>query len=226
MVATSGSGWVLAPFLVALEAETDALFPSRSIASDGSIGNAEHAARESDHNPDDAGIVKAIDLTDDDVHRCDVGLLAAHLVATKDRRVKYQIHKGTIWRSYATSSLPAWTPDVYTGLNAHLKHLHVSVLDDQVNATGPWWPVAPTPTLSLEDEMQATLSWLSNGGSAALYLCAGATATWVNGADAIAIATVRGAKADSSTDKKPHGKAFLRQITILDGPLLGTSKKV
>ena len=225
MVATSGSGWVLAPCLVTLVAETNRLFPQRSIGSDGSIGDLAHASRESDHNPS-GGYVHAIDLTDDDTHRCDVTILLTNLVATKDRRIKYLIHKGTIWRSYATSGLPAWTPDVYTGINAHLKHLHVSVLDDQVNATGPWWPVAPTPTLSLEDEMQATLSWLSNGGSAALYLCAGATATWVNGADAIAIATVRGAKADSSTDKKPHGKAFLRQITILDGPLLGTSKKV
>ena len=103
-------------------------------------------------------------------------------------------------------------------------HVHFFAGDATPKAVTDHYTPAPTP--SEEDEMQATLSWLSDGGSPALYLCAGTTASWVNGADAIAIATVRGAKVDSSTAAKPHGKAFLRQITVLDGPLIGTSKKV
>jgi hypothetical protein len=45
------------------------MFPERSKESDGSIGNAEHSARQSDHNPDQFGIVRAIDITNDPTER-------------------------------------------------------------------------------------------------------------------------------------------------------------
>lgn len=141
MVAVRGSNWRLAPALEALVDETDRLFPGRSTASDGSIGDPAHAARVSDHNPD-GGWVDALDLTDDDAHGCDVGLLAHHLVASRDPRVSYLIHKGTIWRGYDKPSLPAFTPQVYTGVNAHKLHLHISIDDDHRNDLGPWWPQA------------------------------------------------------------------------------------
>lgn len=142
MVATAGRNWKLAPCLVALFAEADDRKPSRSHAADGSIGNAEHAARTSDHNPDD-GWVTAGDV-DDDNDSTDLGvdLLRAHLVASKDPRVKYLIRNGTIWKSYPNRGLPAWAPQVYTGPNAHRHHLHVSVKNEAAarNNTDPWWP--------------------------------------------------------------------------------------
>lgn len=154
MVATSGSGWRLAPALVRLIDETDRLFPQRSQASDGSIGDTAHSARTSDHNPDD-GWVDAVDITDDDAHGCDVALLAHHLVAKRDPRVGYLIHKGTIWRGYDKPGLPAFTPQPYTGPNAHEHHLHVSIDDDHRHDTAPWWPQAepaPPPIAPAEDD--------------------------------------------------------------------------
>lgn len=141
MVATSGAGWKLAPCLVALIDQADALFPNRSTASDGSIGDAAHAARESDHNPAD-GWVCAVDITDDKANGCDADLLAQHIVASRDPRVKYVIWNDTVVRSYDKPGLSAWTPEEYLGTNPHVTHTHVSVhntasaLDD----TSDWWP--------------------------------------------------------------------------------------
>ena len=167
MVAEHGATWNLSPCLIDLMHETDRLFPGRSTASDGSIGDPAHAARVSDHNPSlprPPGYVDAIDLTDDDSSGCDVGRLVHHLVASRDRRVKYLIHKGTIWKAGASGNVPAWTPTPYTGPNEHAHHLHVSILPTQRFATGAWWAVAdvvpgpvpqpvPTPKPKEDDEM-------------------------------------------------------------------------
>lgn len=141
MVATSGRGWHLAPCLVALIEESDRLFPSRSIASDGSIGDQAHASRDSDHNPAN-GWVCAVDVTDDKAHGCNADLLARHIVACRDPRVKYVIWNRTIAKSYPNRGLPAWTPQPYTGVNAHEKHTHVSVHNTPAarGDTSPWWP--------------------------------------------------------------------------------------
>ena len=45
------AAWIVAPSLDALLAQLNALAPGRSRASDGSIGDAAHAARTSNHNP-------------------------------------------------------------------------------------------------------------------------------------------------------------------------------
>lgn len=143
MVALKGRGWVLAPCLVELMKETDRLFPERSTASDGSVSSAAHRLQNpnSDHDPD-GGFVRAVDITDDDAHGCDVQRLVDHLVRTKDSRVKYLIHKGAIWKAYPNRGLPAWVRQPYTGANAHDHHLHVSIRDGQERTRGAWWPVA------------------------------------------------------------------------------------
>lgn len=129
----------LAPCLVAMFDQADARWPRRSIASDGSIGDPAHAARTSDHNPDASGDVLAGDLTDDKANGCDADAFAEHLRATRDRRVKYVICNGRIFRSYGTSAWK-WTP--YTGPNGHFQHTHVSVLDtpEAKNDLRPWFP--------------------------------------------------------------------------------------
>lgn len=63
--------WRLAPALVTLRDEINKRFPNRSTISDGTIGDAAHASRDSDHNPwvidtDGVGVVTAIDITEDD----------------------------------------------------------------------------------------------------------------------------------------------------------------
>ncbi len=146
MVATSGTQngarWRLAPCLVHLFLEADHRDPTRDDSSDGSIGDADHQSRPSDHNPVD-GWVTASDIDDDqDEPSPGVHLLRAHLTASQDSRVKYLIHEGTIWKAYPNRGLPAWTPQPYTGFNAHKQHLHISVWNtpEARNDIGPWWP--------------------------------------------------------------------------------------
>lgn len=125
--------WRLAKALDELRAEVDERWPNRSRVSDGTIGDAEHATRDSDHNPwvKDArgeGVVTAIDITGSDADRPDIADFIVHtIIRRRDKRVKYVIHDRQIWRSYNKPGIPAWTPAPYMGKNAHLKHVHVSV---------------------------------------------------------------------------------------------------
>ena len=128
--------WKLSPALVRLRDEINAAYPTRSKASDGSIGDTAHSARKSDHNPDGAGWVRAIDVTEWDpgtpnVDGDDVAeALAEYLRAKKDPRVKYVIWRGRMFASYATASRRPWTWGPYSGPNGHFKHCHVSVVAD------------------------------------------------------------------------------------------------
>lgn len=146
---------------LALVDELDDIFPKRSRRSDGTKGDAAHAARTSDHNPwvpDPAGIVSgvvtAVDLTDDDLAGADMRKLVHWLTtASRDPRIKYLIHEGKIYSSYKTSSYPAWAARPYSGPNGHFKHLHVSVNPEPHHFDNgrPWGISAafrtPAPTL-------------------------------------------------------------------------------
>ena len=145
--------WKLSPALVRLRDEINAAYPKRSKASDGSIGDTAHSARKSDHNPDGAGWVRAIDVTEWDpgtpnVDGDDVAeALAEFLRAKKDPRVKYVIWRGRMFASYATASRRPWTWGPYSGPNGHFKHCHVSVVADARGLDAkPWgFSVGATP---------------------------------------------------------------------------------
>lgn len=134
-------GWLVAPSLNILLAEVNYRWRSRPTASDGSIGNAAHAARTSDHNPwvvlNGQAYVTARDFTNADMDG-DEGawyddiaeIISEHLRATRDDRVKYVIWRARMFSSYATASTPAWQWRPYTGPNLHYKHCHVSVVAD------------------------------------------------------------------------------------------------
>lgn len=127
----------LAPALIAMEREANTIAPARSKASDGSFPSAAHSATNptSDHETGNA-----LDLTHDPGD-FDIAERFRLIVARRDPRVKYLIHNGTIWKSYANRGLAPWTPQVYTGTNAHKSHGHTSVYDDaRRNDTSPWWP--------------------------------------------------------------------------------------
>ncbi len=137
--------WRLAPALVRLRQEINAAYPARVTSSDGSIGDEAHSSRTSDHNPDAAGWVRAIDVTEWDpgtptVDADDVAeALAEHLRASRDPRVKYVIWRGRMFSSYPTTSRRAWEWRPYTGPNGHFRHVHVSVQpDDRGLASAPW----------------------------------------------------------------------------------------
>jgi len=177
--------YFLSPALVRLRAEVNALWPGRSKASDGWIGDTSHAARKSDHNPDysAAGIVRAIDVTNNGIN---VDAFISSVI--RDARCRYVISRGRIW-----TRENGWQR--YTGANAHNHHVHVSVrtgggYDMQVHSWGlsttvgnnlggggsvtvPNIPGAPAPITPEDDltpdesrKLTAIFDALFNGGSA------------------------------------------------------------
>lgn len=138
------ANWRVAKALLTLRRQVDARSPRRSKVSDGSIGDAAHATRDSDHNPwvrdGGMGVVTAIDITHDPAGGCDAGTLAEALVESRDPRVKYIIFNRRIVNSAAIDGTAAWTWRAYRGRNAHTKHVHISVRPDKTAYDGesPW----------------------------------------------------------------------------------------
>ena len=122
--------WDVANCLDQLLNEINASAPNRNKASDGSIGDADHSASTSDHNPCDChDKVCARDFTHDPGGGFDSYAFAQWLAErTKgpEARVKYIISNGQI-ASGQGQSYPAgvWRP--YSGSNPHDHHVHVSV---------------------------------------------------------------------------------------------------
>lgn len=128
--------WREAKSLLALREEVNTKYPNRSTVSDGTIGDAGHATRDSDHNPwviDNTGIgvVTALDLTHDPASGADMDELAHVLASQRDHRIKYIIRRRKIARSYDKPGILAWSWADYTGTNPHITHMHVSVLPEQ-----------------------------------------------------------------------------------------------
>ncbi len=138
--------WRAAPSVAAGLAEATRRWPGRRRASDGTVGDTAHAAGHSDHNPDASGVVHAFDLTHDPATGVDCNVLAAHLVAARDARVKYIIWNRQI--SNPTVQNGAWRP--YHGKNPHDHHMHVSVKATTAaeNDTSDWWNLSGGPAPS------------------------------------------------------------------------------
>lgn len=136
--------WRLAKSLETLRAQINTMFPSRAKASDGTIGDAAHASRDSDHNPwvkDGAmGVVTALDITCDAGDGADTEALAETLRLQRDPRIKYVIYDKRIFSACPAHGKPAWTWRRYTGRNPHTKHFHVSVqpVKSLYDSTVPW----------------------------------------------------------------------------------------
>lgn len=133
--------WRLAHSLEKLRAQVNAARPNRSKSSDGSVGDAAHASRTSDHNPwlqdGTMGIVSAIDITHDPKGGFDSYAFAEWLRVHKDRRLKYVISNRRI---FSSTTSPAWEWRGYTGQNAHDHHCHVSVMSSKAlyDSTTDW----------------------------------------------------------------------------------------
>jgi hypothetical protein len=138
-------------------AEVNALAPKRSKGSDGWLGDASHASRASRHNPNNAGVVCAQDITHDPKGGCDI-----HAIA---EAVRLRYHDGhptnpcfeyVISNGRVASRSSGWKWKTYTGANQHDKHAHFAVgrgpdseptapYDDRT----PWGVASPTE----EDDM-------------------------------------------------------------------------
>lgn len=109
--------WTLAPALTQLLTEINRRWPGRSKALDGTIGDAAHRARVSEHNPDSLGVVRAIDV---DINGINVQQLLD--AAIRDQRVHYVIYNRKIY-----SRTHGWAARPYTGASPHDRHVHISL---------------------------------------------------------------------------------------------------
>lgn len=149
--------WRVARSLLVLRDQANAAWPDRNRRSDGTVGDAAHRSRTSDHNPwVDGAVVTALDLTHDPASGADMHALAARLVASRDPRIKY-----VIWnRRIVSRTVSPWQWRAYGGSNPHTTHLHVSVepVRSRYDDVSPWsLPGTKTlrPSTNEEDEDMA-----------------------------------------------------------------------
>lgn len=168
--------------------QVNEMFPGRSKDSDGWIGDPLHAARASDHNPNEHGVVCAYDFTHDPSHGLDSEKLAETIRLSGDPRLGYVISNrkisnpligGGIWRQY-------------TGLNPHDHHVHVSVKQDQnlYDDSREWNLSRLTPTIRVAVLPPPTLR-LGAGETADIIKLRSLLATQENGFGPILDAQVR-----------------------------------
>lgn len=140
-----------APALVALRNEVNDRFLRRDKSSDGCCGDAAHAARTSDHNPDAAGYAHALDIDEDIEPGRDLLWLVPILQA--DSRTKYTIYERVItYRDCKTHGTGQCPGHPYTGVNAHLHHLHLSIKSTATFDKRRWLTVSIPAT---ENDMTA-----------------------------------------------------------------------
>lgn len=141
MVYLSGTRGTLAPALVTMYREANTKFPGRETASDGSIGDADHTTRTSDHNPKipiPPGWIDALDLDYDQAAGADwfhwAEVIRIRCKAGLEKRVKYIIFFARYF-----SANTNWEWATYTGVNAHKAHMHTSVNATYRHVTDPWF---------------------------------------------------------------------------------------
>ncbi len=148
--------WREARSLTTLLAQVNALHPGRRKGDDGEIGDLRHQHEKSEHNPDQFGIVRALDITHDPAH-FDSYAFAETLRRAMDPRIKYVISNRRIFdgAGYGENSWK-WRPYTRVGGDPHTGHVHISVVaDSRADNTSPWalgvspaTPTAPAPTPS------------------------------------------------------------------------------
>lgn len=143
--------WFTPPSLNAYMDEIEDAWPEGNSKYDGTVASRGHdlANPRSDHRPhpytDSPGIVRA---TDAFVTPIQGARLFTALIESRDSRLKYAIYDHQIVASYKTSHRAAWVPGPYDGYNAHVGHLHLSVLSTMDYFSHPWnlnLSTIPTP---------------------------------------------------------------------------------
>lgn len=145
--------WRVARSLDQLLEEINTAAPNRSKVSDGSIGDAAHASRDSDHNPwvigvGGVGVVRARDFTHDPAGGLDCNdlatFLARKLLGLDGSHPALGSGAYVIWNRRILSRDrrdEGWRP--YAGSNPHDHHLHLSVATAATgyDSTTRWgWP--------------------------------------------------------------------------------------
>lgn len=172
LISVKASTWRVAQSLLVLRGEINAWAPSRSKLSDGTIGDAAHASRCSRHNPNDLGIVCALDVTHDPNNGCDIHALARNLVRSpRHPELEYIVSNHQI-----CSRNSGWVWRAYFGSNPHTLHAHFAVgrgsdcePTPPYDSTEPWnvtlrmggAPITPGP-VNLGDDMPVYVRTAAN----------------------------------------------------------------
>ncbi|HMG43542.1 MAG TPA: peptidoglycan-binding domain-containing protein [Acidimicrobiales bacterium] len=114
--------WRLAKSLEGLRDQVNDHAPGRRKQTDGTIGNEEHQKGHSRHNPNDAGVVCALDLTDDPTNGCPIHEIADSVVANPHPALAYVISNRRVARRST-----GWAWHTYTGASPHVSHAHFAV---------------------------------------------------------------------------------------------------
>lgn len=216
-----------APAARALLREASAKWPHRRTSSDGVCARAEHTTANpgSHHEPWLLLLGRwwatAVDLSDDKANGCDADALAEALRVRRDPRVLYVISNRRMYSSYPARGYPAWTWRPYTGSNPHETHTHISLTEEAVFSTAPWWP---DPTPPEDDEMDRTCvpSWERRqaNGRVGFFAVHDAPDLGPNG---VRILAMNGARGLVRTDGSVFGVPLMN-IAGLAGKVLGVEE--
>jgi hypothetical protein len=211
--------------LLVLRDQVDAHWPIRDKSNDGMLGDVRHAATTSDHNPNAAGVVTAIDITKDLAHGLDSRVVAQALLDSRDPRIKYIISDGQI----CSSKVSPWVWRPYSGADDHSHHFHLSVDAD---------PVLYDSQLLWKFGEALPLPMFSNSGRGSWYSQYVGKFTWVDTGDApgsAALGVPDDAQGVSFFDagtlgkwfhvRAPNGVISMEQQTDI-GPAPGTGRLI
>ena len=122
--------WRLAAAADTLRKQVDTRYPKRDKGSDGTVGDQAHRRRVSDHNPDKAGFVMALDLDEDGwPAHVFADQLIAYMRASGDQRIKNIVYENRVasgtYKNVKgdTPTWWVWRPAFGMG---HEHHIHVS----------------------------------------------------------------------------------------------------
>lgn len=116
--------WRNAKALDVFRAEITKAYPGRKSGSLQTIGDPNHSSRESQHNPNAAGVVTAIDVMNDKAGP-DSDWLCDYLVGlgeAGDPRIWY-----IVWDRHIYSRTYGWVKRRYIGADPHTSHVHMSL---------------------------------------------------------------------------------------------------
>lgn len=181
-------------------AEVNAHAPNRSKISDGGIGDPAHASRDSDHNPNDAGVWRARDVTHDPTHRLDAGDLARRIASMLGKHPALGSGAYVIWnrRIISTDRIgEGWR--VYTGSNPHDKHCHISVATAARGYDSrAAWNIWEDPTVALYEDLKA--------------VCKKHGVSLVKAARVLLKYAARNARKNGRTERLAHIRAARREL--------------
>lgn len=135
----------------------------------GTIGDEEHQARTSKHNPESPpppgnpdNEVDAVDIPHAPDRGVDCAKITEAIRQSRDPRVYLVIFNGRQFSSYTKDGVPPFTWRPYSGDDMHRTHAHVEVNDTHHGDTSHW-KVVPTMAVSLESRYRAWLDMNADG---------------------------------------------------------------